>query len=156
MHFPAARFPDLKDFLVSLARSGLPYSEGGRSLEDGIDCAGLVIAALEHLGATLTYDGRDDLRERWYDDARHGEELLAEIEKNFEVHLVPCPEPEPGDLLLFRMEGHQPIGHLAFMMDDGYMVHALNESRGICQNRVDSRFWAPLCAGWAAPRPEVW
>lgn len=156
MHFPAHRFAALRGFLQKCLRSGIHYSEGGRSLDTGIDCAGLTIRAMEAVGATLTYDPRDDLGARWYDDPSRGEELLGELEKNFEIHLVPCGDPEPGDLILFRMEPGQPVGHLAWLLDDGSMVHALNEARGVCSCQLETRFWLPRFAGWAAPREEVW
>jgi cell wall-associated NlpC family hydrolase len=93
---------------------GTPFRFRGRDPKSGLDCVGLVLAALEAIGAPIPPIARYALRQR-----------------GFAVHLGGLAEagfgdaegvPQAGDLLLLRPGPAQ--AHLAVVGSMGGLVHA--------------------------------
>lgn len=154
MHFPARRFPELKQVLMSLVERRVRYKVCGRDPEGGLDCAGMVAYPLEAIGASFEYDDMS-YRTHWFREAKVGEHYLKQLRRFMEVRLGPVKRLLPGDLLLFRMTANGPVSHTGWMMDDGHMVHIYDGHRGVCLTRPTTRFWAARFAGYAYPKEGV-
>ena len=110
----------IKQF-ISNARGfkGKKWSHGGRSLETGIDCTGLVIVSANQAGANI-----DD---RW--DYARGDEfirLIRELKEHFDEVDCSWKEVKIGDLLVFR--SREMTNHLGIYTGDGNFIHAYNGS----------------------------
>lgn len=81
---------------------GNPYVYGGTSLTNGADCSGFVYAVYQAFGIGIP---------------RVGAEYAGKS--------VPLSEAKAGDILTYS-------GHYALYIGGGQVVHALNESAGIC------------------------
>lgn len=104
----------------ALALVGVPFRPQGRSVDQGVDCVGLTLAAF----ALPTDMVRADYRLRGYYRA----EVIAALLKRF--RRVPQTKAAPGDLLLFEITGDQL--HLAVLTDLGF-VHADAQLRRVVE-----------------------
>ena len=115
----------------------IPYKRGGRSIEEGLDCWGIVIVFYEReLGIRLP-----KLESMYYhDDLNHKQgasELEAEIERNsLKEMFMEVDESQPGDLLLFRILGHGI--HVGIRAEDHDFLHA---QRGKKSRIVNDYIW---------------
>lgn len=109
---------DLGLFIQDLrALRRLPFHHQGRSLA-GVDCAGLVLLALEQQGIDIEAPAD-------YAPSAAGALLRLQLDRCGLLRERPGHEdPQPGDLLLFRVRrGHMPQ-HLAVLTEPGRMIHA--------------------------------
>ena len=98
------------------ALCGTPFRLHGRDPETGLDCVGLVAAALERCGRAVLAPEGYALR------ALSVAPLLGFAAQNGFVALDPRAPVEPGDLLLVRPSAIQ--AHLAIVLDRDSFVHA--------------------------------
>ncbi len=87
---------------------GNPYVYGGSSLTNGADCSGFVMAVYGHYGIGLPHDAGAD--------RQYGKE-------------VSINDAQPGDLVCYP-------GHIGIYIGNGQIVHAMNESHGICVSNI--------------------
>ena len=114
---------------------GVPYHHQGRNREVGLDCAGLVVVALEDIGLPVK-----DLE--GYARIPNAERLRAIVEYNLKI--VPSlKEAEPGDIFLMRF-ATQPQ-HLAVYTGDG-IVHSYSKKGYVLEQRL-SDVWRKRVVG---------
>lgn len=101
--------PDIIDFAKQFV--GTPYSWGGNSLKNGVDCSGLVQQVYKHFGV--------DLPRTTYDQIGVGKSISIKGLK-------------PGDLVFFdtdRSTGGPD--HVGIYMGEGKMIHAPRPGKGV-------------------------
>ncbi|MDR2240147.1 MAG: C40 family peptidase [Zoogloeaceae bacterium] len=100
------------------------YRYGGKNIDSGFDCSGLVSYVFNQaVGMRLTGNVSDI--------ARKG-------------RVIPRDEMQPGDLVFFNTEG--PYSHVGIYLGDGRFIHAPS-SKGKARVRTDS-----LTTGYFADR----
>jgi cell wall-associated NlpC family hydrolase len=144
MHFvgvnPAARVPI--SALVDAARSfvGVPFLHQGRT-RHGLDCIGLVIAALTKVGVVFYEEPPT------YARLPHGDTLLDPLRQ----YCVPADAAEPGLLLAIRFR--REVTHVALLTGPS-IIHAYEGARRAVEHSYDPR-WQKLTAGqWRLPGIE--
>lgn len=123
------------DDVIAAARAcvGAPFRHQGRSLETGIDCAGLAILVCQGLGL-------DVCDVSGYGRVPANGQLEAAL--SAQAHLsqrAEASDRQPGDLLLMRFVVEPQ--HLAILTAEGTIVHAY-ESAGICCEHLLDDCWA--------------
>jgi cell wall-associated NlpC family hydrolase len=98
------------------ALCGTPFRLHGRDPATGLDCVGLVVAALERCGRQAVAPEGYALR------ALSVAPLLGFANRNGFAMLDPTSPTAAGDLILLRLSAIQ--AHLAIALDDGRFVHA--------------------------------
>ena len=98
------------------ALSGTPFRLHGRDPATGLDCVGLVVAALERCGRQAIAPEGYALR------ALSVAPLLGFAERNGFCPHDPRTPTQAGDLVLLRLSAIQ--AHLAIILDTGRFVHA--------------------------------
>lgn len=134
---------DLQRFIATLRGfQGAPFHHQGRT-PAGMDCAGLVVAALAEQGIVLDVPAN-------YAPSAAGALLREQLDACSLLRERPAHEfTRPGDLLLFRVRrGHMPQ-HLAVATDSGRMVHA-TPSHGVQEVTLSALWLDRLVAqyGW--------
>lgn len=115
--------------VVSAAHNwiGVRYCHQGRTRQ-GIDCIGLVVHALREAGDTDAPD--EENYPLW---AKHGH-----IRNVLEQHADGVLQPEPGDILLFRIGGTEQ--HIGIYSGSGRMVHVYAQAGGrrgmVCEHEI--------------------
>jgi NlpC/P60 family putative phage cell wall peptidase len=113
----------IRDTIIAEARAwiGTPYHHQAAIKGVGCDCLGLV------RGVWRAIYGADPEQPPAYsrDWAESlGRETLAEAAGRHMIPLV-IDAAEPGDLLLFAVNGHAPAKHCAILVSGDRMVHAV-------------------------------
>jgi len=131
--------------LVAAARSlvGLKFTHMGRSIENGLDCIGIVLKAFELNGIQLDSG--------WVYPASPDQDLLS-------VVLASLGEPrptgviKPGDVALFYFSGiHKIPTHIAVVTDYG-LIHAdSGESGKVIEVRFSPGYHRHLHSVWKSP-----
>jgi cell wall-associated NlpC family hydrolase len=104
------------------------YRFGGKSVDAGLDCSGLVsLVYREALGLEVRGSS-------------------AEIAR--QARPVPPPALQAGDLVFFNTLG-QPRSHVGVYVGAGRFVHAANERKGVRIDRMDDRYYAARFEGAA-------
>lgn len=114
---------------------GLKYKDRGRDWS-GVDCYGLVeLFYKEELGVAVpSYD---------YSTADNRTEVAREMERGM-GEWVRIEEPEPGDVIVFRIFG-LPI-HTGIYAGEGDFLHTFRRTE-TCFERLDSLTWADRIHG---------
>jgi cell wall-associated NlpC family hydrolase len=132
---------DIDRFIQALrAQEGAPFHHQGRTAA-GVDCAGLVLAALAEQGITLDVPAD-------YARSAAGARLPAELERCALLRQRPAHEfTQPGDLLLFSIR--RQAQHLAVALEPGRMIHA-TPTQGVREVTLSPLWSARLVAqyGW--------
>ena len=113
---------------VSAARGmiGTPFRHQGRLPGVGLDCAGLVVCALRHVGIEVPdVAGYGRL-------PRHNL-FLGQVEAN--CTRIPHADASAGDLLMFRWTSEPQ--HVAIYAGGGSIVHAYQAARGVVEHDLD-------------------
>jgi cell wall-associated NlpC family hydrolase len=98
----------LSDTLGKLV--GVPYTEGGRTIEGGVDCYGLLRLALAELGLEIP-------------------ESYAEAVLGVPAVEIPAGEARRGDLVVMEADGSSGFGlHVGMMVDRLRFIHATRAS----------------------------
>lgn len=100
-----------RNAIVAYARQfvGNPYVYGGTSLTNGADCSGFTMSVYAHFGISTGRSSRDQ--------AAKG-------------RTISTSDVKPGDLLFYASGDY--INHVAIYIGGGQVVHASNETTGIC------------------------
>ena len=121
---------------AAAALAGSPWRLHGRDPATGLDCIGLLAAALAAIGRPAPFPSGYPLRLR---------DLAGWLPDPATLGFRPAPEPaEPGDVVLLR-PGPAQI-HLAIAGPDGGWVHAHAGLRKVvCQDRLPD---GPILGRW--------
>lgn len=123
--------------LVELVRSviGIPYRSGGRTIEKGFDCSGLIQWAYAQLGLSI------------------GGTTFAQWDETEHISLS---QAQAGDLVFFRntteqrgpsTRGGSDITHVGLYIGNGRMINAPSEGQTIRVDDITSGYWAKHFAG---------
>lgn len=133
---------DIPRFVAAaLALQGVPFAHQGRT-SAGLDCAGIVLAALAEQGVHVEAPAN-------YTTGAAGAILLDVLAWSPLLVALPLAgEPQPGDLLAFRIR-REPQ-HLGIALGGGRMVHAIR-SAGVCAVTISPLWRQRLAArfGWS-------
>lgn len=121
---------------------GVRWLHQGRNRQHGLDCAGLIVAAMDDLRKPVV-----DLpaygREPWRDGLRRA------VEATFGPPLA--REPQPGDVLLMRFATEPQ--HLAIVGDYVHgglsLIHSYADVRKVVEHRLDDAWRARIVAVYA-------
>lgn len=102
------------------------YRWGGKTLESGFDCSGLV---------------RHVFRESIGVDLRGNAEAMAKTATPVGQQAL-----QPGDLLFFNTLS-RPSSHVGIYVGKGQFVHAANERSGVRINKLSDRYYAQRFEG---------
>lgn len=107
---------------------GIPYSYGGSTPETGFDCSGLIKYVYQQaVGMSLP---------------RTTAGLNALAAKNPAVTSL-----EPGDLVLFAMNGGNRVDHAGIYVGDGRFLHAPSSGGKVRVDDMQSNFWQRTYTG---------
>lgn len=132
----------MKDRIVAIAREydQTPYIHQGRVKGVGIDCIGLVICVCKELGL-IDFDYFD------YDRTPDSSQLMELLEK----HCTPTIDPEPGDILVFRIK-REPQ-HVGIMTDLG-IIHAYQGAGKVVEHSLDDWWLKRNVAAFVLPSAD--
>lgn len=137
--------------IIKCAKSflGTLYHHQGRVKGSGIDCVGLIIEVAKELNlSTYDIDG--------YNLIGDGVNLLEE----FVSQCVPTAEPEPGDILVFTIDGvprHCGImSTLSFGREPWQnhcysVIHSARAYKGVTEHVLDKERQESICAAFVFP-----
>ena len=115
---------DIGDAIVDYAMqlNGSSYLMGGTDPSTGFDCSGLVYYVLNKTG--------HDTKARTSTELYHTSTIIDD------------KELMPGDLVFFTgTYGKAEVTHVGIFIGDGRMIHAGDESSGVCIADLSSDYW---------------
>lgn len=120
------------ELMIAAAREavGTQFRHQGRTVGQGIDCAGLVVHAAQAAGV-------DVLDQSAYSRRAGGAMLEAALDAQPMLERV-AGSPQAGDILLMRFEGGDPC-HLS-VCAGSTMIHAWAIARKVCEHDL-SQEW---------------
>jgi NlpC/P60 family putative phage cell wall peptidase len=107
----------------ALAWQGTPYHGGAALKGVGVDCIGLVIGVLKHVGLLAPSYSPGYYSGEWHLH-QNAERLVAEVEA-FGCVLRPLADRQPGDLLLFQFG--RVCAHSGFALEGDQVIHAVRD-----------------------------
>lgn len=138
--------PTREQLIVAEARSWVrtPFRHQGRVKGKGVDCIGLVKAAMvasRTMDAGVAADIEHDFR--GYSRLPDGKSLPTVLARV--ADRVAWPARRPGDIILFFWEANKPQ-HVAVLtaVEPAYMVHAYALARRCGEQRINSEWWPRL------------
>lgn len=122
--------------LIDAARACVdtPFHHQGRQPGVGLDCAGLLVVAMQSLG--LSPLDRTD-----YSRTPHGGELESMLDAQPMLARVPIHDMHDGDVLLMRFEKEPQ--HLALHAGET-IIHAYQTVGKVVEHRLDTRWRARI------------
>ena len=128
---------DLNTFATSIVEGAVPFLDKGRTRE-GLDCWGIcVLAYAEVYGIELaSLDWR-------YKGTSKPEALEEVVRREQETSWRQVAEPQPGDVVVFRVGGHP--SHIGLVLGDGLMLH-IGEGFEAAVERYGSLMWGKRVA----------
>lgn len=124
----------MKKYILWTARQwvGTPYHHQGRVKGVGCDCIGLIIGVCQEIGL-INFDFTN------YERTPDGTAMMQELEK----HCTPTNNPEPGDLLVFRIKRNpRHVG----LLTDGGIIHAYQSAGKVVEHSLD-QWWSDRVIG---------
>ena len=114
---------------------GARFVHNGRSLEEGIDCLGLLILFYREFGIELPSDDGKHIEEEWYltDPNRYIRAI-----KNLSYPEVSLDELKPLDLIFFVVN-HDVITHTGILLPDNKFLH-MTPKKGLRVSKFE-RHW---------------
>ncbi len=120
---------------------GVPFKDGGRNPNDGLDCWGLV---------SFVYALRGNPIEDYLISATESAMIdgMIAMESKSKWVRVALSELKDFDVLVFRLDSAHPsfVTHAGVYVGGGKFLHAI-EKIGVNQSRVDDMYWRSRCAG---------
>ncbi len=95
---------------------GYPYKLGGRNIETGLDCAGFVNYVFTHGPAGKSWSSMN----------------VGGLYNEIGGKSVSVKNMKPGDIIFFGSS----LSHVAIYAGNGEIVHAMDESHGICRTKL--------------------
>ena len=117
---------------------GVPYVNGGRDPETGLDCWGLVQEYYRRLGLKLP---------KHLIDIKRVDAIMAEIDSN-RHKWIELETPEVGCVVLLRLIGNPLPSHCGIYIGYGEFVHAVSSSVQIDRTAR----WGPRVIGYFKPK----
>ncbi|EHM37726.1 C40 family peptidase [Anaeroglobus geminatus] len=117
---------------------GVPYVNGGRDCETGLDCWGLVREYYRRAGIKLP---------KHLIDIKRVDAIMAEIDSNKHKWLE-LETPEVGCVVLLRLIGNPLPSHCGIYVGYGEFMHAVQTAVQI--DRVSR--WGPRVIGYFKPK----
>lgn len=113
---------------------GHRFKEGGRSLDTGLDCFGLLMECHARTGKTIP-DFRSPIFHHEIAEALASEKQswLCHWEKS-EGEFCPLTECQPGRSLLLEIKGL--ACHVGFVHRPGWFLHAWEKTSGVTEERI--------------------
>lgn len=134
--------PEETEALIAAARSfrRIRFRHQGRNPKIGLDCAGLILAALKAVGRP-THDIKGYGREP------HRNGLREAIEANLGA---PVKDMKAGDVVLMRFDGDpRHVGLLAYYPEGGLsLIHTHDTLKHVTEHRLDDKRAATIVAVW--------
>ena len=131
--------PALKSELNELFYTS--FVKGGRDLESGLDCQGLLLKVMSLYG----YDVKDT------DIASYATEAVASVisDELQSGKWQKIDVPEEGCVVVIALDSMAPekAQHLGVYLGEGKFIHIL-EKRGVVTNRIDDRFFRQKIRGY--------
>lgn len=130
---------------------GTPYQHQASAKHAGCDCLGLVRGVWRAL-----YGQEPEAAPPYTPDwaERAGAETLLAAARRHLVE-IKISEAQPGDVLLFRMDGAAPAKHAAILDDGGCIIHAYWARAVVC-SRFAPWWRARLAAAFSFPGAAPW
>ena len=117
---------------------GVPFVDGGRSPDTGLDCWGLALEIYRRAGVALP-----DFKISAMDAAT----ITAELSAN-EGEWKKLPAPAVMSLVVMRLSGDGWANHVGVYIGGGRFIHAYRNT-GVCIDRL--RHWQSRIAGFYVP-----
>ena len=95
---------------------GYPYRLGGRNIETGLDCAGFVNYVFTHGPAGKSWTSMS----------------VGGLYNEIGGESISVKNMKPGDIIFFGSN----LSHVAIYAGNGEIVHAMDESHGICRTKL--------------------
>jgi cell wall-associated NlpC family hydrolase len=123
---------------------GKPFKEGGRDLNTGVDCFGVLIECHRRLGKEIT-DFRSPKFHHEMEEALNNNKTAwtPHWEKSEAGVYAPLAICTPGRSLQLTIKG--TACHVGFIYKPGWMVHAWEETNGVTAERIE--FWKKRIVG---------
>lgn len=101
---------------------GTPYRHNGRSIEEGLDCWGLVWCIYQELGIVIpAWDGKSRPEESWYkEDPLRYYRFLQKIGEP-----VDTQDLEPLDIVYFGLIDNGIVSHTGIVLDNNRFIHTI-------------------------------
>jgi|JI10StandDraft_1071094.scaffolds.fasta_scaffold83140_2 cell wall-associated NlpC family hydrolase len=128
--------------IIAAAREclGAPWRHQGRSLDTGLDCAGLVV----HVAAVV---GCEVIDISGYGRSPAGGQIEALLDAQpCLLRVLDIDERQPGDVLLMQFAGVSEPQHLAILCEDELLVHAWATVRKVTEHRADAAWLAKVAS----------
>lgn len=114
---------------------GRPYKWGGQSWEEGFDCSGLVLWALE----------KTDIADRWAYQDKALSDVTADNLFKYNVEIINEADAEFGDLIFFDADGDNIQEHMSILIEpapekDSYKVFDAYSVAGEVKERIVDAF----------------
>ena len=133
----------MRDQIIAAARSliGTPFRHQGRAAQGVLDCAGLVVAVAESIGA-------DYIDQQGYSTHPSNGLLEAALDAQPCLVRVPLSDMQPADVLLMKFASDPQhlaiyVGFNPVYQDEG-IVHAYAQSRKVCEHRLTDEWRARI------------
>lgn len=130
---------------------GTPYRHQASAKGAGCDCLGLVRGVWR-----AVYGAEPEAAPAYTPDwaERRGAETLFEAALRH-MRAIALDDMAPGDVLLFRMDAHSPMKHVALLEENARLIHAY-WGRAVVRSRF-APFWRErLAAAFAFPGAAPW
>ena len=141
-----------REHVIACARSflGVRFAHQGRSAQHGLDCLGLLLVSAQKAGICLQGCSPLQLDRRDY-GTWPDQDFLQEMLSRY---LAVTSHPEPGDVVLLRIEGRAQ--HLALISNypepgELGMIHAYAPARRVVEHRFDEHWQQRLHATYRLP-----
>lgn len=121
---------------------GIPYKHNGRSIEEGLDCWGLVMCIFKELGISLPgSDGYNRPEQDWFkkDPDRYWR-FLQRVGEPLDIVQV-----KRYDIVYFALIGNSIVSHAGVMLDNEKFIHTL-QKRNCFVSKLD-RYWLKKIRG---------
>lgn len=119
-----------------------PFHHQGRLKGVGVDCIGLLVSVARNMGNPV---------EDVYGYSIHPRDFEMLNNMNRQLKRV-VGEPQPGDILLFKFNKYPQ--HVAVMVEDGYMIHALDPVGRVVKHRFDETWRKRMIGSFEFPGVE--
>lgn len=128
--------PMLRQQVIAIARMWLdtPYQHQASVRNVGCDCLGLIRGIWRAL-YSVEPESPPNYTPDWAEEC--GEETLLQAARRW---LWPADDPQPGDVLLFRMCAGSPCKHIAILVAPDRLIHAY-WGRAVVESWLDP-FWS--------------
>lgn len=133
----------MRDQIIAAARSHIdtPFRHQGRAAQGVLDCAGLVVAVADAIGA-------DYLDQQGYSSHPSNGLLESALDAQPCLVRVPLSDMQPADVLLMKFASDPQ--HLAIYIgfsqayQDFGIVHAYAQARKVCEHRLTDEWRARI------------